>query len=69
LQESIDQLDQRVGQQVQQHPQARRLMTHPGVGPITALATEVFLGDPLRFIDGKALASYIGIIPIRTPRK
>ena len=38
-------------------------MTHPGVGPITALATEVFLGDPLRFIDGKALASYIGMIP------
>ena len=63
LQESIDQLDQRVGQQVQKHPQARRLMTHPGVGPVTALATEVFLGDPLRFIDGKALASYIGMIP------
>jgi transposase len=38
-------------------------MTHPGVGPITALATDVFLGDPLRFTDGKAVASYIGIIP------
>jgi transposase len=63
LQESIDQLDQQVVQQVQQHFQARRLMTHPGVGPITALATEVFLGDPLRFIDGKAVASYIGMIP------
>ena len=33
------------------------------MGPITALATEVFLGDPLRFSDGKALASYIGMIP------
>src|ERR1700741_4859366 len=29
-QESIDQLDQQVVQQVQQHFQARRLMTHPG---------------------------------------
>jgi len=38
-------------------------MTHPGVGPVTALATEVFLGDPLRFVDGKAVASYIGLIP------
>jgi len=38
-------------------------MTHPGVGPVTALATEVFLGDPQRFADGKALASYVGIIP------
>jgi transposase len=33
------------------------------VGPVTALATEVFLGDPLRFVDAKALASYVGMIP------
>ncbi len=38
-------------------------MTHPGVGPITALATEVYLGDPTRFADGKAVASYVGMIP------
>ena len=38
-------------------------MTHPGVGPVTALATEVFLGDPARFVDAKALASYVGLIP------
>ena len=38
-------------------------MTHPGVGPVTALATDVFLGDPKRFADGKALASYVGLIP------
>ena len=63
LQGSIEELDKQVRKQAQQRPQARRLMTHPGVGPITALATEVFLGDPLRFIDGKALASYIGMIP------
>jgi len=63
LQESIDELDRQVSEQTQQRPDARRLMTHPGVGPITALATEVFLGDPMRFSDGKALASYIGMIP------
>ena len=33
------------------------------MGPVTALATEVFLGDPSRFADGKALASYVGMIP------
>jgi transposase len=27
------------------------------------LATDVFLGDPRRFADGKTLASYVGIIP------
>jgi transposase len=63
LQGPIDDLDRLVEQQAQHRPQARRLMTHPGVGPVTALATEVFLGDPQRFADGKAVASYIGMIP------
>ena len=39
------------------------LMTQPGVGPVTALASDVFLGDPGRFADGKAVASYVGMIP------
>ncbi len=63
LQKSIEDLDQQASEQAWQRPQACRLMTHPGVGPITALATEVFLGDPTRFGDGKAVASYIGMIP------
>lgn len=48
LNTQIGELDQRVTDQAGQRPQARRLMTHPGVGPVTALATEVFLGDPAR---------------------
>jgi transposase len=63
FQESIDDLDRQVSEEAYQHPQAKRLMTHPGVGPVTALATEVFLGDPKRFADGKTVASYIGMIP------
>ncbi len=59
----IEQLNQQVLEQADQRPTAGLLMTHPGVGPITALATDVFLGDAKRFRDGKALASYIGIIP------
>ena len=68
FQKAIDDLDQQVSEQALLHPQARRLMTHPGVGPVTALATEVFLGDPLRFVDGKAVASYIGLIPSERSR-
>jgi transposase len=59
----ITDLDQRVDALARERPQARRLMTHPGVGSVTALATEVFLGDPARFADAKAVASYIGMIP------
>ena len=59
----IAQLNQRVQEQACERPGAQLLLTHPGVGPVTALATDVFLGDPARFADGKALASYVGIIP------
>jgi transposase len=37
-------------------------MTHPGVERFTALATEVFLGEPFRFANSKELASYVGMI-------
>lgn len=63
LEGEIDALDETVAACAGERPQAQRLMTHPGVGPITALATEVFLGDAHRFADGKAVASYIGMIP------
>ena len=53
LQQRIQELDGQVEEQAQQRPQALRLLTHPGVGPVTALATEVFLGDPSRFANGK----------------
>jgi len=59
----IETLNQRVEQQARERSGAQLLMTHPGVGPITALATEVFLGDPSRFSGSKELASYAGMIP------
>src|SRR5262252_4381970 len=63
MRDEIENLTKQVAEQAEQRCGARLLMTHPGVGPVTALATEVFLGDPGRFVDGKALASYVGIIP------
>jgi transposase len=63
LDEQVEQLDDRVKSAAVQRARATVLMTHPGVGPVTALATDVFLGDPSRFADGKALASYVGMIP------
>jgi transposase len=63
MESEIENLTKQVTEQAGNRPGARRLMTHPGVGPVTALATEVFLGDPQRFAESKALASYVGIIP------
>src|SRR5437667_5915952 len=59
----IEKLNQRVEEQGYGRPGALLLMTHPGVRPVTALATDVFLGDPARFAASKALASYVGMIP------
>jgi len=63
LEEQTRRLDDRVKHAAEERPRATTLMTHPGVGPVTALATEVFVGDPSRFADGKAVGSYFGMIP------
>jgi transposase len=60
---SIEQLSQAIEQQVEQVPEAKLLMTHPGIGPITALAFVLVIGTPDRFGCGKQVASYLGLIP------
>jgi transposase len=57
LQSRIQELDKEVEEQAQARSQARWLLTHPGVGAVTAVATEVFLGDPNRFATGNQVAS------------
>lgn len=59
----IDELSRAIQQEAEHRPEAQRLMTHPGVGPITALAFVLILGVPERFRCGKQLASYLGLIP------
>ena len=56
-------LDAAVDEQARQRPEAVRLMTHPGVGPVTALAFVLTLGDPHRFSCGRKVSSYLGLIP------
>ena len=63
LDPSIDQLSQAIEQEAEQQPEVQRLMTHPGVGPITALAFVLVLGTPQRFSCGKQVASYLGLVP------
>jgi len=56
LRKRIQELDRQVEEPARQRSQALRLRTHPGVGAVTVLATEVFLGDARRFENGKAVA-------------
>jgi transposase len=59
----IDELDGAVEQQAQSHAEAARLMTHPGVGPVTALAFVLTLGPVARFPRSKQVVSYLGLNP------
>jgi transposase len=59
----IDQLDERIAVAVEADPRARRLLTHPGVGPLTALSTVLVLGPVRRFPDSKHVVSYVGLAP------
>jgi transposase len=59
----IEQLSHAIEQEGKQRPEVLLLMTHPGVGPITALAFVLILGTPDRFRCGKQVGSYLGLIP------
>jgi transposase len=63
LEASIKELDCEVAEQAYQRREARRLMTHPGVGPVTALAFTLTMGPAKRFGCGRQVASYLGLIP------
>lgn len=63
LDEQIAPLDQAVVELAEQNEKARLLMTQPGVGPITAMAFVLTMGDVSRFPRGKQVASYLGLIP------
>ncbi len=59
----IADLNTAVQEEAERRPEVRRLMTHPGVGPITALAFVLILGTPKGFQCGKQIGSYVGLIP------
>jgi len=70
LLELLDRLDPKIAelttaveQEARKWPEVLRLMTHPGVGPLTALAFVLIIGTPERFHRGKQIGSYIGLIP------
>ena len=63
LNQQIGQLDVAVQKAAEENPGSKLLMTQPGVGPNTALAFVLTMGDVSRFRRGKQVASYLGLIP------
>jgi len=63
LHPTIDELTAAAEQEARKRPEVVRLMTHPGVGPLTALAYVLIIGTPERFHRGKQVGTYVGMIP------
>ena len=61
IEQQIDRLDRKVMRMARNNSQARRLMTAPGVGPVTALCYLATIDDPTRFKRSSSVGAYIGL--------
>jgi len=64
LNPTIAELTQAIEREAEKRPEVQRLMTHPGVGALTALAFVLIIGTPERFGCGKQVTSYLGLVPL-----
>jgi transposase len=63
LDPAIAELDRAVWEQAQGRLDAVHLMTHPGIGPVNALAFVLTIGPIGRFRRSKQVVSYLGLNP------
>jgi transposase len=63
LNPTIEELTTAAEQEARKRPEVLRLMTHPGVGALTALAYVLIIGTPYRFSRGRQIGTYVGMIP------
>jgi transposase len=63
LEQKIGELDEAVEEAARKDIVAQLLKTHPGVGPVTALAFSLTLGQIERFAHSRQVVSYLGLNP------
>lgn len=61
--EEIKKLTRQVEILAKEDENTKRLMTIPGVGPITALAYKVEIDNPYRFQHSRSVGAYLGMTP------
>jgi transposase len=65
LDEQIAVLDREVAQRAKANETARRLMTIPGVGPVTAVALTALAPSAQTFRRGRDFAAWVGLTPLQ----
>jgi transposase len=63
LLEQLDEATAQLARLAHEDPVCRRLMTIPGVGPITAVRFLAVIDDPARFSSAHRVQSYLGLTP------
>jgi transposase len=65
LEKQIAGLDGEIARRAKEEPAARRLMTIPGVGPVTAVAITAIAQPPEGFRCGRDFAAWLGLTPLQ----
>jgi len=63
LDRRIAMLDREIARRAREDETARRLMTIPGIGPITATALAALAPPPESFAKGRDFAAWLGLVP------
>ena len=63
LEKQIAQLLQKINAEVEKDEKIQKVMTVPGIGPITALAYVAYVGDVERFDNAHQVSNFIGFVP------
>lgn len=61
--EELKKLTKKVEELVEADEDAKRFMTIPGVGPITALTYKMEIDDPRKFKSSRSVGAYLGMTP------
>ena len=63
LDEKIDGLDRKIGTSARDNEETARLMTIPGIGPVTAMALQAFAPPMESFRRGRDFSAWLGLVP------
>jgi transposase len=61
IEQQVDDLDRKVLKLSRHDAQARKFMTAPGIGPVTALCFLATIDDPTRFKRSRSVGAYVGL--------
>jgi transposase len=63
LEEQLDYYQAKLDTLATTHPECQRLMTIPGIGPLSATALMAAVSDASAFKNGRQFAAWLGLVP------